>query len=118
MRLAKRMSLGVAILVTLFGLTCVLILPGFPVGRAATTPAPLIQKGSSGLDSSRQAALEKLYSQLKNGEAFSEEEGNILRRFVAGGALTELEADLLISRALFAAWRSGRDERRDVQATV
>ena len=115
MRLAKRMNLGVAILVTLFGLTCVLILPGFPVGRAATTPAPLIQKGSSGLDSSRQAALEKLYSQLKNGEAFSEEEGNILRRFAAGGAITELEADLLISRALFDYYITGQELTKEQQ---
>ena len=114
MRLAKRMNLGLAILVTLFGLT-VLIMPGFPVGWAATTPVSLIQKGSSGLDSSRQAALEKLYSQFKNGDPFSEEEGNILRKFAAGGTMTELEADLLISRALFDHYITGQELTKEQQ---
>src|SRR4030095_16523480 len=39
--------------------------------------------------------------QLKSGESFSEEEGNILRRFAAGNAITDLEADVVISRALY-----------------
>ena len=102
MRLAKRTNLGVTILLLLFGLTCVLVLPGLPIGRAATTPLVTSQKASSsGLDSSRQAAMEKLYGQLKSGDSFSEEEGNILRRFAAGNAITDLEADLVISRALY-----------------
>src|SRR4030095_16655471 len=102
MRLANRTNLSVTILLLLFGLACVLVLPGLPVGRAATTPRGPSQKASSsGLDSSRQAAMEKLYGQLKSGESFSEEEGNILRRFAAGNAITDLEADVVISRALY-----------------
>ena len=113
MRLAKR---TVIILLTLFGLTCVLVLPGFPVGTAAITPRVATQKASSsGLDSSRQADLEKLYSQFKAGEPFSEEEGNILQNFAAGGAITNLEADLVISRALFDYYIAARQLTREQQ---
>jgi hypothetical protein len=102
MGLANRRNLSVTILLVLFGLTCVLVLPGLPVGRAATTRRAASQKAnSSELDSSRQAAMEKLYDRFKGGDPFSEEEGNILRKFAAGGAITDLEADLVISRALF-----------------
>ena len=102
MRLTKRTNLSVTILLLLFGLTCILVLPGLPVGRAATTPNPTGQKASSsGLDGSRQAAMEKLYAQFKAGAPFSEEEGVILRKFGVGGTLTDLEADVVISRALY-----------------
>jgi hypothetical protein len=107
MRLTKRMSLGVT--VVLFGLTCILILPGFPVSRAATNLRLTGQKESSTkLDSSRQAAMEKLYSDLKAGVPFSEEEKKILQKFGSGGAITELEADVVISRALFDFYITGK----------
>jgi hypothetical protein len=115
MRFAKRINTGVAIVVSLFGLTCLLLLPGLPVGRASTTLAPVLQKGGSGLDSSRQSALEKLYSQFKSGDPFSEEEGDILRRFASGGAITELEADIVISRALFDYYIAGKDLSKEQQ---
>ncbi|HSE36231.1 MAG TPA: hypothetical protein VLG74_02945, partial [Blastocatellia bacterium] len=111
MHLAKR---SVIILLTLFGLTCVLVLPGFPVGTAAITPRVATQKSaSSGLDSSRQAAMEKLYSQFMAGDPFSEEEGNILRNFGAGAAISNLEADLVISRALFDYYVAAKELTRE-----
>jgi hypothetical protein len=110
MRLTKRTNLSVTILLLLFGLICILVLPGLPVGRAATTPRGPSQKVStSGLDGARQAAMEKLYGQLKSGDSFSEEEGIILRRFAAGGAITDLEADLVISRALYDFYILGKE---------
>jgi peptidase C25-like protein len=110
MRLTKRTNLSVTILLLLFGLICILVLPGLPVGRAATTPRGPSQKVStSGLDGARQAAMEKLYGQLKSGDSFSEEEGIILRRFAAGGAITDLEADLVISRALYDFYVLGKE---------
>jgi hypothetical protein len=116
MRLAKRTNLGVTILLLLFGLTCVLVLPGLPVGRAATTPRVPGQKvSSSGLDSTRQAAMEKLYGQLKSGDSFSEEEGIILRRFAAGSAITDLEADVVISRALYDFYIVGKELTKEQQ---
>ena len=116
MRLAKRTDLGITILLMLFGLTCVLILPGLPVGHAEATWRASVQKvSSSGLDSARQAALEKLYAQLKAGDPFSEEEGNILRSFAAGGAISELEADVVISRALFDYYIASRELSREQQ---
>ena len=116
MGVAKRADLGVTILAILFGLTCVLVLPGLPVGRAATTPRAASQKvSSSGLDSSRQGALEKLYVQFKSGAPFSEEEGVILRKFGAGVTLTDLEADVVISRALFDHYISGKELTKEQQ---
>ena len=97
MRLTKRANLSVTILLLLFGLTCILVLPGLPVGRAATTPRAASQKSSSsGLDGSRQSAMEKLYGQFKAGDSFSEEEANILRKFGAGGATTDRDVQALV----------------------
>ncbi len=110
MRLLKRTDFSVTILLVLFGLTCVLVLPGLPAGRAATTPFAASQKvPSSGLNSSRQADLEKLYAQFKSGAPFSEEEVVILTKFGAGVTLTDLEADVVISRALFDHYISGKE---------
>src|SRR5262249_24080330 len=101
MRLSKRISLAVTLSLSLFGFACVLLLPGLPVSRAATTVLPVIQKEASGLDSSRLAAMEKLYGEFMAGIPFSEEERKILQRFGSGGAVTELESDVVISRALY-----------------
>lgn len=109
MRLPKSMNHCVTLLFLLFGLTCVVVLPGLPVGRAATTRAPRQKLSSFGLDGSRQQAMEKLYDQFKSGDSFSEEEGIILRKFGAGSAITDLEADLVISRALFDYYISGKE---------
>jgi hypothetical protein len=94
-------NLKLAVLLTLAGVVSVLALPGLPVSWAKATSRTQRQEVSrSGLDGSRQAALEKLYNQLKSGDSFSEEEAIILGRFGEGLALSELEADVLISRAL------------------
>ncbi len=92
------------ILTILAGLTALLVLPS---GRANTSPntissPKLTQKQSgSSLDAERQSALEKLYAQFKAGGVFSKEETAILQRFGAGAAISELEADIVISRALY-----------------
>jgi len=44
--------------------------------------------------------MEKLYLKFKAGDQFSEEEENILRRFGQRYAISDLEADVVISRAL------------------
>ena len=94
-------DLRLTLLVSVAGFICVLVLPGFPVGRAATAPRVAGQGVSrSGLDRSRHAAMLKLYAKFKAGDQFSEEEGNILRKFGEGYAVSDLEADLVISRAL------------------
>ncbi len=116
MRLVKRSNLGVTILLLLFGLTCLLVLPGLPVGRASTTARRPMQKvSSSGVDSSRQAAMEKLYSRLKAGDSFSEEEGNVLRKFGAGVTITDLEADVVISRALYDYYIASKELTKEQQ---
>lgn len=53
------------------------------------------------LDSQRQAALEKLRAQFNAGAPFAAEEQDILRRYEAPQPITDLEADVLISRALY-----------------
>jgi S-layer family protein len=53
------------------------------------------------LDSQRQAALEKLHAQLIAGAPFAEEEKDILRTFEARQPIPDLDADVLISRALY-----------------
>ncbi|GEM_PF-2253411 len=69
---------------------------------SANTILPPQSSLSTTLDAERQAALRKLGAQLKAGEIFSLEEKYILDRFSGGEAITELEADTLISRALYA----------------
>jgi hypothetical protein len=94
-------NLRLTLLVTVAGVICFLVLPGFPVSRAATAARGARQDVSrSGLDRSRQSALEKLYANFRAGGQFSEEEGALLRKFSEGVQLSELEADVLISRAL------------------
>lgn len=92
-----------SMLLVLAGLTAFLVLPGLRPGRANTSTiieSAQKQFGSS-LNAERQAAMEKLYAQFKAGAAFSKEEAVILQKFGAGGALSELEADIVISRALY-----------------
>ena len=94
-------NLRLVLLVTVVGIMCFLILPGFPASRAATAVRGARQDVSrSGLDLSRQAALEKLAASFRAGDQFSEEEGDLLRKFGEGIAVSELEADVLISRVL------------------
>jgi hypothetical protein len=113
--LTKRARYAVSMLMVLAGLIIWLALPGIPPGRAYTSPSmnksskPSQKPSDSGLGAARQSALEKLYAQYKAGAAFSEEEGLILRRFGAGGAISEMEADVVISRALYDFYVAGRE---------
>src|SRR5687768_4350535 len=95
---------GITLLIV--GLFAWLTLPETLLNRAtsAHSAGPLFQGKAispSALDPQRQAALQKLLSDLKAGAPFSEEEVVLLRRFEAGGALADLEADVVISRALY-----------------
>jgi hypothetical protein len=54
------------------------------------------------LDAEREALLYGLALQLRAGGPFSLEEADILRRYMAGFEIGELEADVLIARALYA----------------
>ena len=102
-------------LLVLTGLATWLALPGLPLGRANTSaskPAPPAtgQKAfGSGLDGERQSALEKLYAQFKAGAPFSAEESVILRRFGAGESVSDMEADIVISRALYDFYIAGKE---------
>jgi hypothetical protein len=67
------------------------------------------------LDPQRQAALQKLLSELKAGDPFSLEESSILRKFESGGAVSELEADTVISRALYDRFILSKELTREQQ---
>jgi len=100
----KRTRYSVTLFLTLVGLGVWLALPNLQQGQASVSrpAAGAAQKpAATGLDSERQAALVKLLAQLRAGTPFSEEETLLLRRFEAEGTLTELEADVVISRALY-----------------
>src|SRR5262249_29377198 len=62
---------------------------------SSPTPAPP-------LDDEREAVLRALYVQMRAGAPFSLEEAEMLRRWSAGLGLSTLEADVLVSRALYA----------------
>lgn len=93
----RRASYLLSSLLVLGGVTLWLTLPNVSFS-ASTRPAGnrLVT-----LDSERQAALEKLHAQLISGAPFAEEEKDILRRFEAGQPIPDLDADVLISRALY-----------------
>jgi peptidase C25-like protein len=99
-------------LLALAGLAGLLILPGLPSGRAnasGKSAEPGQKTAGSSLDAERQSALERLYAQFKAGAPFSAEETLILRKFGEGAAVTELEADVVISRALYDFYLAGKD---------
>jgi hypothetical protein len=60
------------------------------------------------LDSQRQAALEKLRAQQIGGAPFAREELEILHRYETGDAVSNIDADVLISRALYDYYVSGQ----------
>jgi hypothetical protein len=98
-------------------LTLWLALPAITSGNADSAPRRQ-NKFASGLDAQRQAAMEKLYAELQAGAAFSLEEAKILRSFAAGNVLTELEADVVISRALYDYYVAGKALNRQQQALL
>src|SRR6266567_6661992 len=86
-----------------------LLLPGLPLNWVSANKKPAQAQSTTGLSPERKATLEKLYAQFNAGDLFSEEEGIILRMFAAGGALTDLEADVVISRALYDFYITGKE---------
>lgn len=115
MRTPRPTTVSFTILITLIGLTCILVLPELSASRAATAPRTVQKASKSGLDGSRREALEKLYNQLKAGEPFSEEETAILRKYNMGETVTDLEADVVISRALYDYYIAFEDLTKDQQ---
>jgi len=93
----KRASYLLSSLLLLGGVTLWLTLPNVSFS-ASIRPAG---NRLLALDSQRQAALEKLSAQLIAGAPFAEEEKEILRTFKAGQPIPDLDADVLISRALY-----------------
>src|SRR5258708_3952724 len=93
----KRASYFLGSLLLLGGVIVWLTLPN--VSYSASTRST----GNRGLalDSQRLAALERLHAQLIAGAQFAEEEKDILRMFEAGQPIPDLDADVLISRALY-----------------
>jgi hypothetical protein len=115
----KNTNYKFSLLLVLVGLAIWLALPNLPTGRAHASGGAgksLAQKPSvSGLNSERRTALEKLYAQFKAGVPFSEEESNLLRQFGTSGTLTDLEADVLISRALYDYYIAAKELTKDQQ---
>jgi len=93
----KRASYLLSSLLLLSGVTLWLTLPNVSFS-ASIRPAG---NRLLALDSQRQAALEKLSAQLIAEAPFAEEEKEILRTFKAGQPIPDLDADVLISRALY-----------------
>ena len=78
-----------------------------PQDQGRQADAPIVVETSSmakpgGLDNERAATLTDLYKQMVAGAPFSDEEVKILNTFVGQGTTTELEADVVISRGLYA----------------
>ena len=115
---SRRIRYGISFLVTLAGMCLWLAMPNLQAGRAsASEPVKsAAQKPvTAGLDPERRAALEKLLAQSKAGATFSEEETSLLRRYAAGEMLSQLEADTLISRALYHYHVMGNELTREQQ---
>lgn len=112
-----RHLLSLAIIVSAIAIWAAL--PGLSINRISAhgnkVGAQKPVQSSAGLDPAREQALLGLYAQLKAGAAFSEEEALILRRFNAGGVISILEADTVISRALFDYYISGKELTREQQ---
>jgi hypothetical protein len=100
------------VLLSFAGLFSVLVLAGLPVSRVAAISRISDNSGS------RQAALEKLYDQLKSGAPFSEEEALILGQFGKGYPLSDLEADVLISRSLYDYYVAGSELTKEQETLL
>ncbi len=100
-----------SIVVILLGFIVILALPNLFSGKAASSHSTLQPQasGASGLSAEQRAAMEKLSAQLKAGAPFSQEETAILKRFGAGEALTDIEAEVVITRALYDFYVAGKE---------
>src|SRR5215813_6734485 len=107
-------NVRLTLLLSIIGILCIIVLPGLPSGRAATSSWTVGQDHSrSKLDRARRASMQKLYEEYTAGNRFSEEEANILRNFGLGYVLSELEADVVISRALYDHYVAGKELTRE-----
>ena len=97
MRAINRASYLVSSLLLLAGVILWLTLPNVSFSASSMSAGNKVLA----LDSQRAEALHKLHAQLIAGAPFAEEEQNILRMFEAGQPITDLDADVLISRALY-----------------
>jgi hypothetical protein len=119
--LLKRKKVSIALLIVVLGIAVFLVLPGLPFGkiiRITHASNRFISKQSittNELDAARKAALSSLYAQLKAGGAFSEEEASLLKKFETGASITELEADTVISRALYDHFIAGKTLTKEQQ---
>jgi hypothetical protein len=68
---------------------------------ASLAPSNFEPAREGGLDAARESALKDLYRQIKSGAPSSVEERGVLVRFVNRGEVSELEADTVISRAIY-----------------
>ncbi|HJQ25829.1 MAG TPA: hypothetical protein VKA60_18060 [Blastocatellia bacterium] len=91
-----------------------LLLAGTRSGQAvnsvitSTDQLPSQKSPNSNLGADREAALNQLYAQLRSGAVFTAEETDILTRFANGKAISEIEADIVISRVLYLCNTLGR----------
>jgi hypothetical protein len=79
------------------------------------------QQGKTELDSARVVALRSLYEQMKSGAPVSDLEAALLQRFTDGDDITFVEADTVISRALYDFYVRGlkfSDLRTDQQSLL
>ena len=113
----KRVRQTLILPLLLAGVMGWLFLPGLPLSRASAKGAAKAsaQNPASGLDPERQAGMAKLNAQVRAGAPASEEEADVLRRFGAGFAITQLEADVVISRALYAYYIAGSELSKEQQ---
>jgi hypothetical protein len=92
-----------------------------PVVQAkANSASPHVEARGSEytLDGSRRAALLDLYTQMVAGGQFSEEEIVILNRFAGDRFVSELEADVVLSRALFAYFVAKTDLTKEQEILI
>jgi hypothetical protein len=70
------------------------------------------------LDAQRRSELRRLFERLRAGEPFSVDEANILNRFASGQAVTDVEADVVISRGLYNYYVLGRSLTRKQESLL
>ena len=102
----------VKLAIIMSGLMALLVFPLRPGNATGPAHGAGANQSASGLDKTRTAALHKLNSRLEAGLPFAEEETAILRRFNGGAPISELEADTVISRAIYDFYISGRELNR------
>jgi len=116
MQTKRFMSLLLTAAITLFiGIAPMATGNNQPVASAAG----LNDKGNRvTLDVERQNALKRLYIDLATGKAFSGAEAQVISAFMRGDDVSEMEADTVISRALYAKNISNDELSKEQQALL